>query len=228
MSWIVLIVSGVLEAVWATALGKSEGFSKLGPTAVFGVALVASMVGLAYAMRDLPVGTAYAVWVGIGASLTVIWAMVTGTERASLPRILLLLLLGFAVRRTAAVAGAAPAAPAPGDDLVVGVVHHRGLEVDGRGSDLVGVGGDAAGGLGLDDEGTAGKVDPRHVIVQRPRPHPLGQLLLGEPGLGAGADQRGGAGYVRAPPRRRRTRSSAVEHSLHTGGVTGSIPVGGI
>lgn len=51
MSWIVLVVSGVFEAVWATALGKSEGFSRFGPTVLFGVALVASMAGLAYAMR---------------------------------------------------------------------------------------------------------------------------------------------------------------------------------
>lgn len=84
MSWLVLVISGVLEAVWATALGKSEGFSKLSPSAVFVVALVASMAGLAYAMRDLPVGTAYAVWVGIGAVLTVVYAMATGDEPTSL------------------------------------------------------------------------------------------------------------------------------------------------
>lgn len=84
MSWIVLVISGVLEAVWATALGKSEGFSKLSPSVVFVVAIVASMVGLAYAMRDLPVGTAYAAWVGIGAVLTVVYAMATGDEPASL------------------------------------------------------------------------------------------------------------------------------------------------
>ena len=84
MSWIVLVMSGVLEAVWATALGKSAGLSKLSPSVVFGVALVASMAGLAYAMRDLPVGTAYAVWVGIGAVLTVVYAMATGDEPASL------------------------------------------------------------------------------------------------------------------------------------------------
>ena len=84
MSWLVLVISGVLEAVWATALGKSEGFSKLSPSVVFAVAIVASMAGLAYAMRDLPVGTAYAAWVGIGAVLTVIYAMATGDEPASL------------------------------------------------------------------------------------------------------------------------------------------------
>jgi len=66
MAWLVLVLSGVLEAVWAVALGKSEGFSRLTPSIVFAVGLVASMAGLAYAMRSLPIGTAYAVWVGIG------------------------------------------------------------------------------------------------------------------------------------------------------------------
>ncbi|HEX5532668.1 MAG TPA: multidrug efflux SMR transporter [Actinomycetales bacterium] len=93
MSWFVLVLSGVLEAVWATALGKSEGFSRLGPSLVFGVALVASMGGLAYAMRDLPVGTAYAVWVGIGAVLTVVYAMATGEEPVSVLKLVFLLLI---------------------------------------------------------------------------------------------------------------------------------------
>ena len=91
MAWFVLVVSGVLEAVWATALGKSDGFSKPLPTIVFGVALIASMGGLAYAMRSLPVGTAYAVWVGIGASLTVAWAMASGSEPASPLRVIFIL-----------------------------------------------------------------------------------------------------------------------------------------
>jgi len=91
MSWIILIVSGVLEAVWATALGKSEGFTKLWPTVIFGVALVLSMGGLAVAMRGIPIGTAYAVWVGIGAALTVLYAMIFGGEPASLLKILLIL-----------------------------------------------------------------------------------------------------------------------------------------
>ncbi|TCN43839.1 quaternary ammonium compound-resistance protein SugE [Rhodococcus sp. SMB37] len=90
MAWIVLVVSGVLEAVWATALGKSAGFTRLTPSIVFLVALTVSMAGLAYAMRTLPVGTSYAVWVGIGAALTVGYAMVTGTEAASVVKILLI------------------------------------------------------------------------------------------------------------------------------------------
>lgn len=91
MAWFVLVVAGVLEAVWATALGRSEGFTKLGPSLLFGVALLASMGGLAFALRDLPTGTAYAVWVGIGAALTVAWAMVFGDEDVSVIKILLIL-----------------------------------------------------------------------------------------------------------------------------------------
>ncbi len=91
MSWIILIISGVFEAVWATALGRSEGFSRLTPSIVFGIALLISMGGLAWAMHDLPTGTSYAVWVGIGASLTVVYAMVSGAEAASLVKLLLIL-----------------------------------------------------------------------------------------------------------------------------------------
>ena len=83
MAWVILIVSGILEAVWATALGKSEGFTKLWPSVVFFGALALSMGGLAWAMRDIPTGTAYAVWVGIGAALTVTWAMATGDTDVS-------------------------------------------------------------------------------------------------------------------------------------------------
>ncbi|MHC2999317.1 DMT family transporter [Microbacterium sp. HJ5] len=91
MAWVILILSGILEAVWATALGKSEGFTKLWPTVIFGVSLLLSMGGLAWAMRDISTGTAYAVWVGIGASLTVAYAMITGDESFSIVKMLLIL-----------------------------------------------------------------------------------------------------------------------------------------
>jgi quaternary ammonium compound-resistance protein SugE len=91
VAWIILVVSGVLESVWATALGRAEGFTRWVPSVIFVVALVFSMVGLALAMRDLPTGTSYAVWVGVGAVLTVGYAMVTGTESASVTKILLML-----------------------------------------------------------------------------------------------------------------------------------------
>ncbi len=90
MSWFVLILSGVLEAVWAIALGRSDGLTRPVPTVTFVVALLLSMSGLAFAMRDLPTGTAYAVWVGIGATLAVAWGMVTGVEPSSPLRILFL------------------------------------------------------------------------------------------------------------------------------------------
>jgi len=89
MSWLVLVLSGGLEAVWATALSRSDGLTRLVPTLTFAISLLVSMAGLAFAMRSLPVGTAYAVWVGIGATLTVTFAMATGAETASAVKILL-------------------------------------------------------------------------------------------------------------------------------------------
>lgn len=91
MAWIILIVSGVFEAVWAVALDKSEGFSRLVPSLVFGGALIISMAGLALAMRSLPIGTSYAVWVAVGAALTVAYSMATGDESISTLKIVLLL-----------------------------------------------------------------------------------------------------------------------------------------
>jgi len=93
MSWIILIASGVLEAVWATALDRSENFTRLWPTVIFGVTLAASMAGLGFAMREISVGTAYAVWVGIGAALTVVVAMISGAESFSILKVLLILWL---------------------------------------------------------------------------------------------------------------------------------------
>jgi quaternary ammonium compound-resistance protein SugE len=67
MAWTLLVLAGLLEIVWATALKQSDGFTRLWPSVV-GVSLsLVSFVLLALALRDLPVGTAYAVWVGIGA-----------------------------------------------------------------------------------------------------------------------------------------------------------------
>ena len=93
MSWLILVFSGVLEAVWATALGRSDGFSKLWPSVVFFTALAASMMGLGYAMRDLPLGTAYVVWVGVGAVLTVAFAMATGEDSLSALKLVFLVMI---------------------------------------------------------------------------------------------------------------------------------------
>ena len=93
MAWLALVLSGMLEAVWAVALDRSEGFSRPVPSMVFVVGLVLSMGGLAYALREIPLGTGYAVWVGIGAALTVAYGMVSGTEPASLLRVGLITVL---------------------------------------------------------------------------------------------------------------------------------------
>jgi quaternary ammonium compound-resistance protein SugE len=90
MAWLILVASGVLEAVWATAMDRSDGFSRLIPSLIFAVSLLFSMAGLAFAMRSLPTGTSYAVWVGIGAALTVGYAMLTGQETASPVKVLLI------------------------------------------------------------------------------------------------------------------------------------------
>jgi len=104
MYWLVLVLSGALEAVWATALAASDGFRRPRATTLFAVALVLSMVGLAWAMTGLPAGTAYAVWVGIGAVGTVLLAVARGEERLGPARGLLLLLLVACVAGLKAVA----------------------------------------------------------------------------------------------------------------------------
>ncbi|MFP3578919.1 multidrug efflux SMR transporter [Arthrobacter sp. fls2-241-R2A-200] len=90
MHWIVILASAVLEAVWATALGQSEGFTAPLPTTVFILGLVFSMLGLGYAAKKIPMSTAYAVWTGTGAALTVTWAMIIGNETPTILRIFFL------------------------------------------------------------------------------------------------------------------------------------------
>jgi quaternary ammonium compound-resistance protein SugE len=93
MPWVILILSGLLESVWAVALAQSAGFTRLTPSVVFGVALVCSMIGLGYALRTIPVGTGYAVWVGIGAAGTALVGMLFLGEPASALRVLSLFLV---------------------------------------------------------------------------------------------------------------------------------------
>ncbi|MEU8068531.1 MULTISPECIES: multidrug efflux SMR transporter [Micromonospora] len=93
MAWIVLVLSGLLETAWAIALDRSAGFTRPLPSAVFAVTLVGSMAGLAYALRDIPVGTGYAVWVGIGAVGTALVGMLALGEPVNLPRVACLLLV---------------------------------------------------------------------------------------------------------------------------------------
>ena len=93
MPWIILLLSGALEAVWAAALHRTAqitGRRRLAPAALFLVAVAASTGGLAFAMRTIPTGTAYAVWVGVGVVLTSAYAMASRVERPTAARLLLL------------------------------------------------------------------------------------------------------------------------------------------
>lgn len=91
MAWAILLGSAVFEAIWATALGMSDGFTKLAPSIVFVVANAISMLGLGWAAKHIPIGTAYAVWTGVGAALTVTYAMITGTEPVTVWRTIFLI-----------------------------------------------------------------------------------------------------------------------------------------
>jgi quaternary ammonium compound-resistance protein SugE len=93
MAWIVLVISGMLETVWAVALERSAGFTRPLPVAVFGLGLLFSMAGLGYALRSIPVGTGYAVWVGVGVVVTAVTGIVALGEPATLPRIMCLILV---------------------------------------------------------------------------------------------------------------------------------------
>jgi quaternary ammonium compound-resistance protein SugE len=97
MSWIALVIAGMFEVVWALALKESEGFSKPGPTVVFGLAYVGSAALLGVALKHLPVGTGYAVWVGIGAVGTAVLGMVLLGDRTEPGRIAAIALIAIGV-----------------------------------------------------------------------------------------------------------------------------------
>ncbi|MEO6746500.1 MAG: quaternary ammonium compound efflux SMR transporter SugE [Caldimonas sp.] len=87
MAWIILIIAGLLEVCWAIGLKYTEGFTRLWPSVGTIAAMTASVVLLGWAMRTLPVGTAYAVWTGIGAVGTVLLGIVLFGEPATVARL---------------------------------------------------------------------------------------------------------------------------------------------
>lgn len=93
MAWLILVISGLLETVWAVALAQSRSLSRLGPSLLFVAAISVSMLGLALALRTIPVGTGYAVWVGIGAAGTATYGMTVLGEPATTGRIVCLVLI---------------------------------------------------------------------------------------------------------------------------------------
>ena len=93
MSWIILVSAGLLEVVWAIGLKYTHGFTRLTPSVITLTAMIVSIVLLSWAMRSLPVGTAYAVWTGIGAVGAAITGILLLGESASLARIASLALI---------------------------------------------------------------------------------------------------------------------------------------
>jgi quaternary ammonium compound-resistance protein SugE len=96
-AWALLIVAGLLEACWAVGLKHTQGFTRLVPSIFTVAAMVVSMVMLAISLRTLPIGTAYAVWVGIGAAGAALAGMFLFGEGASAPRLFFLALLLVAI-----------------------------------------------------------------------------------------------------------------------------------
>lgn len=93
MAWIVLVIAGLFEISWAVGLKYTEGFTRLWPTVGTGLALAASMALLGVALRTLPLGTAYAVWTGIGSVGTAILGIILFREPASTLRLVCIALI---------------------------------------------------------------------------------------------------------------------------------------
>lgn len=93
MNWTILFIAGLFEVAWAVGLKYTDGFTRLWPSVGTGAAFILSIGLLSWAMRDLPIGTAYAVWVGIGAVGTAIVGMILLGEPLSLARVLSLCLV---------------------------------------------------------------------------------------------------------------------------------------
>lgn len=93
MAWIYLVIAGCLECGWAVGIKYTEGFTRTIPSLLTAVAMIASLWFLSLAMKTIPVGTAYAVWTGIGAAGVAIMGILLFDESADLARIISLLLI---------------------------------------------------------------------------------------------------------------------------------------
>ncbi len=97
MAWVILVIAGLIEAGWAVGLKSTEGFTRLWPSLFTAAGIAISMVLLAIAARTLPIGTAYAVWVGIGAVGAALFGIFFLGESATAPRLFFLGLLVVAI-----------------------------------------------------------------------------------------------------------------------------------
>lgn len=110
MAWVLVLVSACFEVAWASGLPATQGFTRPGPTVIVVAAMVASLLPLAKAVRTLPIGSAYAVWTGLGATGTAIIGMLWHGDVISAPRIvgISLVILGVAGLRVFSSDGAEP------------------------------------------------------------------------------------------------------------------------
>ena len=93
MKWFYLILAGMFEILWAVAMNYSEGFSKLVPSIITAIGYIASAVFLAMALRELPLGTAYAMWTGAGVVGTSVLGMLLFQEKLTMPQVLCILMI---------------------------------------------------------------------------------------------------------------------------------------
>lgn len=93
MQWFVLFIAGLFEVAWAIGLKYTDGFSKLWPSVFTIICMIISMGLLAYSVKHLPVGTAYAIWTGIGAAGTAVLGMILFNESKELVRIFFIFLI---------------------------------------------------------------------------------------------------------------------------------------
>ncbi|HZW38470.1 MAG TPA: quaternary ammonium compound efflux SMR transporter SugE [Ignavibacteriaceae bacterium] len=93
MYWVILFVAGLFEVAWAIGLKYTEGFSKLGPSIFTVICMIISMGMLAFAVKHLPIGTAYAIWTGIGAVGTAILGIILFKESQDFMRIFFIFLI---------------------------------------------------------------------------------------------------------------------------------------
>ncbi len=93
MAWVYVVVAGVFEIVWITGLKYTDGFTRLWPSVGTVAAIIVSMVCLALAVRVIPIGTAYAVWTGIGAAGAAIMGMILFNEPRDMARVLFIVLI---------------------------------------------------------------------------------------------------------------------------------------
>lgn len=87
MAWIVLLISALLETTWATSMKYSEDFTRFYPSIITLIAMLLSFIGLAYAMRTIPLGTAYVIWTGIGSIGAFTLGIILFKDPATLPRL---------------------------------------------------------------------------------------------------------------------------------------------